>query len=532
MDGLSVKTDSRRKAIAFARTATAPAPVPQPLHPLHAPPTHHPTLSSLLLSLSIPASSVPCHSIPIIAAASASDAELGPHAADIRSAALHASMTYCHPAPTASAAPAHPPAPHAAGMSEADRDLRAQDKAVALFRDSLRQFWPGYEVTMLGGPRAARQVPDPSHREALIDGKLRSCVGPSGGNADRDRNALRRLHSFCAAQHVTEVWPLSAALLMNFCRIAYLDSKGPAGGHSVPGTLRSAFVHMKIHIGLPVELDSPILYNIAPACKFNARSPASTSIYLQCFWEWGAVHAPTPLLREACRIMVIACITSLRYKELKRSRVASATALSLLVSMTKDGSHDLHVDAELEGFLGPIRWWPDFARPLIGKQYLIRDPVFADMHKSNPSPSHLVGFSDTCVEPSRGPLLVRLCYLYAGIDRAVYREVRFNARSTRHLYPNIAHALQWGDSAANETGRWAAQLDVTRPVVRLKCAQRYAAVAMRETQRRIRLRIALAVREIVLQRFAWRTLAHLPEFECITCAPNLSASQYYGPNGS
>ena len=35
-----------------------------------------------------------------------------------------------------------------------------------------------------------------------------------------------------------------------------------------------------------------------------------------------------------------------------------------MVSLTKDSSHDMHVDAEPVGFLGPLVWWPAFARSL------------------------------------------------------------------------------------------------------------------------------------------------------------------------
>ena len=386
---------------------------------------------------------------------------------------------------------------------------------------------------MLGGDHALSQVPRPADREALVLGKLRSCVGPAGGNADRDRRALERLLAFCGEQGVTRVWPLSAALLMNFCHTMYVRSAGPRGGHSVPATLRAAFVHMKVCIGLPVELDSPILFNICPHCSASALSPASTSIHLQCFWEHHAIHDPSPSMREVCQYMVIACVTSLRFKELKRSRVLSCEKISLMVSMTKDSSHDLHVDAEPVGFLGPLVWWPAFARPRVGLDYVVRDPVFAEGHKSDPAPEHVLGFTDTGIESFRAPLLIRTAYLLAGVSRETYLAVRFNVRSTRHLYPNIAHALNWSDDSANETGRWAAHLDCTKPVTRLSCAQRYAQRAMRDRQVRIRLRIVHAVRSIVLARVdSWRELSVLPDFACITGAPDLRSSEYYGPKGA
>ena len=83
------------------------------------------------------------------------------------------------------------------------------------------------------------------------------------------------------------------------------------------------------------------------------------------------------------------------------------------------------------------------------------------------------------------------------------------------------------------SGKWAARLDCTKPITRLPCAQRYAQQAMRDRQVRLRLRVALAVRAIVLARVrSWRDLSVLPDFECITCAPALKSSEYYGPKGS
>ena len=230
----------------------------------------------------------------ILEAASASDLALGPHAVAIRAASLTALTAHVStsrpPAPPPSLPP---PAPVPSGTSEASKDLAKQAKAIVLFRASLSRAWPEYESSMLGGEHALSQVPRPSDREELVLGKLRSCVGPAGGNADRDRRALERLLAFCDEQHITRVWPVSAALLMNFCRTMHARSTGPRGGHSVPETLKAAFVHMKICIGLPVELDSPILFNICPHCSKSALSPASTSIYLQCFWEHHALHDPT-----------------------------------------------------------------------------------------------------------------------------------------------------------------------------------------------------------------------------------------------
>ena len=70
----------------------------------------------------------------------------------------------------------------------------------------------------------------------------------------------------------------------------------------------------------------------------------------------------TATLREAARLMVIAGLTSLRYKEVRRARVISASQLILMVSFTKDKSLDMHVDGPLEGFLGPISWSFSHAR--------------------------------------------------------------------------------------------------------------------------------------------------------------------------
>ena len=135
------------------------------------------------------------------------------------------------------------------------------------------------------------------------------------------------------------------------------------------------------------------------------------------------------------------------------SHILSAVLLSLMVSFTKDKSLDMHVDGPLEGFLGPILWYPEWAAPLLGREYIVRDPIFADRHKTSPLPEHLIGFNDAYIrDGSAGALLVRLCYLAAGVSVPEYRVVNFNVRSTRHLFPNVACALQWSPDNCNETG--------------------------------------------------------------------------------
>ena len=497
------------------------------------PPAPTPRLSRVLRDARIPPDSIPLtSSMSLLYATSASDGELGPNAPSIRRAARRALLTPpFHTAPTPLPAPVPPPS--APEESEAAIDARSQELAIGRLRSTLHECWPRWQISMLGGEHAASQVPDPAERESLIIAKLRSCVGPSGGNADRDRRALLRLFAYCSDRGIRNMWPVSAALLMAFCSFCTAQSVGSAGGSSVFSSLRSSFVHMRAHLGLPVELDSPILFNISKYCIRQPRSPASTSIRLQCFWEFHASSSTPSAFREACRLMVIACVTSLRYKELRRARVASITSLILIISMTKDSSHELFVDAPLEGFLGPISWYPSWARPLMGRRYIIRDPIYADGHKTSPERPHLLGFRETNVRKgAAGTLLVRLCYLAAGISIDEYRVANFNSRSTRHLYPNVAEALQWADRDANEVGRWAAKLDSCTPVHRLSCAKRYAQPAMRATQRRIRTRIALAVRSIVLSDHDWRSLPLIPDFECLTTSPRLAGSVYFKSAGS
>ena len=129
-------------------------------------------------------------------------------------------------------------------------------------------------------------------------------------------------------------------------------------------------------------------------------------------------------------------------------------------------------------------------------------------------------------------LLVRICYLAAGVSVSEYKLVNFNVRSTRHLFPNVACALQWSPDNCNETGRWAAKLDNLVRVTRLSCAERYAQQSLRDKQRRLRLRIVRAVRSLVLSACDWSSLSLLPDFECITACPGLNSSEYFGPQGA
>ena len=148
-------------------------------------------------------------------------------------------------------------------------------------------------------------------------------------------------------------------------------------------------------------------------------------------------------------------------------------------------------------------------------------------------PEHLLGFNDTYIrDGSAGSLLVRMCYLAAGVSASEHKLVNFNVRSTRHLLPNVACALQWSPDNCDETGRWAAKLDNTVRTTRISCADRYAQQSLRDKQRRLRLRLVCAVRSLVLSACDWRSLSLLPDFECITAHPGLNSSEYFGPQGA
>jgi hypothetical protein len=205
---------------------------------------------------------------------------------------------------------------------------------------------------MLGGEHASSQITRPERRAALISAKLHACAGPDGATADRDRRILERFMAYARAHGIPRVWPITSAAIQDFACSQVAASRGPAGGSSVDPSIKGAFTHMHTHLSLPIEIHAGILFNCAPVCARQPRPAASTSIFIACFWEHHAMHAPNPHLRELCRYQVIAILTTLRFKELKRARVTSLSQLSLMVSLTKDGSHDMWVGAPLEGFLG------------------------------------------------------------------------------------------------------------------------------------------------------------------------------------
>ena len=393
----------------------------------------------------------------------------------------------------------------------------------------LREILPtGCERRMLGTSDHSFYQATPAMRWKALSRKYESAGGHDGRGWARDRRALARWHAFCEREGISEPHPIGAPAFSAFLDSEKSKSSGSKGGATVEHNLKVAFLHMKTHLSLEVELDAPCLFNMVKAFKGDSDAATSPSLWALAEWERLSFECKFPAGRLACQVATLACWLTLRASHFINTTVLDSSTpedIRLNLARDKDGSTNVWAGCDATGLLGEFQWWPDPMQQALDRGFLVPDIYFDP--NTEPDPAR----AEIRPSPADSKSLVRifdLAFSMLGIPMAEQKHLRFTGHSPRHLLPSIAELILWLAQFRDELGRWATGAANAK---RTKCGPRYTSTANRAMQLHLRRRIRTAC--VILLPFVQRGSpeAVVPCFEALASIPAILQSDVYGPSG-
>ena len=419
---------------------------------------------------------------------------------------------------------APPKAPVPQPVSETASISPALQREIEAIRKILPQEC---ERRMLGNSDHSFYQATPAMRWQALSRKYESSGGPDGRGWARDRRALCRWFKFCESHSITS-YPIGSPAFLSFLMEAKRSSKGSKGGSTVEHNLKMAFVHMKTHLALDVELDAPCLFNVIQPYKGDSDAATSPSLWALAEWERLSVEAPFPSSRTVARIAVLACWLTLRASHFIGATVLDSSSdfdIRLNLARDKDGSTNIWAGCDASGILGQFSWWPELRDEAISRGFLVPDLLLNS--DTDPDPA-LCQFSESRADSKSMVRIFNLAFSLLGVPTSEQKAIRFTGHSPRHLLPSIAELLAWLDKFRDEVGRWATGAANAK---RTKCGPRYTTDANRALQVHLRRRLRTAC--LILFPFVARDgpEAMVPCFEAISSLDAVLKSDLYGPTG-
>ena len=394
------------------------------------------------------------------------------------------------------------------------------EKEISLLRAELPQ---GCEARMLGSSGWSHNQLPPSLRAKALDLKFNSMAGRAGANCARNRRALIRYKNFCLKEHVSPHFPVGGSTLLLFVDAAAASSKGSKGGRTVAYSLKTAFVSLKEHNGLEVELDAPVLFNNIKPYKGDSETATSPSPWALSRWCFLAVHAPSPVARLACAVAAIACLLSLRAVHfVGATALTSSDASRIRVNLAKDkdGSDNVWAGCDAEGPDGPLEFWPTFLADALERGYLVPN-VTSSKEVTLESSS----ISSSPVTSAGMVVISKLAFLLLGVSLVDQKAFHLTGHSFRHFFPCIGELFMWLASLRDELGRWATGAANRK---RHLCGPRYTVKANQALQIFLRRRALEAVR-LILSLPDVQPESAVPDFDSLAACEQIRASRLFGP---
>ena len=394
--------------------------------------------------------------------------------------------------------------------------------------NALRSALPkGCEQRQFGDdPNSYNQL-TPALRAEALQLKYVSMAGRAGANCARNRRALARYIAFATREGISPHFPVGPAAFSIFTSRAVKESKGAKGGKSVATSLKAAFISLKVHNGLLVSFDAPIIFNVIKPYKGDSESATAPSIWAARSWEVGAASSECPKARLVCQVAVLACILTLRAVHFVGATVLpSSNERDIRINLLsdKDGSRNVWVGCRAQGITGCLLWWPQFMRDAIARGSLVPE---VSTSVRDPSLAQCSVEWNTGVTSAGMVHVAHLSFLVVGVSRADQKLYHFTGHSWRHFYPNLAELFAWLSAFRDELGRWATGAANAK---RSNCGSRYSKQANRALQLFLRCRcLECAV-------FLWRTFSDamndsaLPDFEAFANSDELKQCDLYGPS--
>mmetsp|Transcript_48906 Transcript_48906/g.97571 ORF Transcript_48906/g.97571 Transcript_48906/m.97571 type:complete len:478 (-) Transcript_48906:49-1482(-) len=387
----------------------------------------------------------------------------------------------------------------------------------------LRQELPlGCERRMFGSDHGYKQLP-PNLRSGVLMRKFVSIAGRNAANCARDRRALVRYKNYCDKVSMNSYFPVGGPAFVLFVDDAFKSSKGKKGGRTVAHSLKVAFIHLHHHCGLEVEFDAPIMFNTVKPYRGDADTATSPSLWAVQKWELLAYHAPSPVVRLACQVALIASLLSLRAIHLVgSSALPSSTDAMLIINLLsdKDGSANIWAGCDAIGVSGPLAWWPSFLSAARLAGYLV-----PNVHSSAEVTMSASSILSQGVTSEGMVILTKIAFLC--LDVSLEDQVAFHVtgHSFRHFLPCIAEMLAWIASIRDELGRWSTGAANAK---RTKCGPRYTVQANQVLQIFIR-RVAVQACAFLLRLSDEGAGSAVPCFDYLASCDEVRASSFFGP---
>ena len=411
-------------------------------------------------------------------------------------------------------------------------DCKTQDRKLRVFYANklLSLMSVEWIVNMCGGQVAFDSAPK-SEREIAIHRKLLLCAGKNGASLATLCSAIEHITEFSKNRNYPHTFPISSVLLTNFSE--FMQQQSPAflkgKGGSIAWRWYNSFVFGHRHVGLPVDLTSPLAASLPPHQRSTLDQAGCLPIHFSFFSETQASCDTSPY-GLAWQLATVWLHSSARQVEIWRSEVDhdwsfDNNAYVLKVSQTKSGAFDSRIAIPLAGFTGVFPWAVTLWAQAHSRGFLFPKPIF---HSGLLIGWHL-HIKATEKEIS---LIITALFTKAGYSPAEQKRLRLTPHSFHNLYDNIATILMWPADERTEMGRWAFAVDSAgrrrkSPGAAKIMHARYASQASVANQLRLRARLVSAVRFLVPD---WSTLPLTCSLTCLSNSPSdILRCDQYGP---
>ena len=419
---------------------------------------------------------------------------------------------------------------------------------------------PEAHVNMLGG-QAQFDATAPVERVRAVQRKLLTAAGKGGTALASIRGLIAgplSVRAYLDAKVGVSVpsFPFPSARATEYSKWRQAVSRATAkgGGRSIPAGVMSALQRGRDHAGLDIFLDAPVADHVIVQNPNAGESCSPASLYLVCFSEHEAVHAPTAAARYVNREFTIQAHHSMRKAQLDRSAKnlpevsQQMKAPCLEVSLDKGGTVRDRSAMAASGFLGPFPWLPEHlaARATVARVAGKEPSTFPAMrcdhgHANDPyHPSATLDFTAPAADSNAAKMYTKVT-ARAGVSAARQRAAKITKHSRHSALSCLASRFAWRGHVQDHVGKWASSTSAKRDPAQSKGARsgrgasgrkrvmrvRYTGDAELEFQVAIRNRLVEAVRATV-DIAQWRALPRESNVGVFAHVRNFTASPYYG----
>lgn len=271
----------------------------------------------------------------------------------------------------------------------ASHAARRRDKALGKVEALWEALPCKIAAELAGGEIAARQVPDPERRKALVLTRWVAKAGPEGASAAKALRSWRLLEAVAEERGLPEYGLPAGGLLVADIVAADLAraraaSTGSRGGVTVGKTIADGFEWLE-SIGLPIEASHPAVQAAAvpaeaPTIEGSRRTHASSvplCLYLQLETLAAAPDASIVRFMARCFVSTVgihhirlndALNTKLFPDEKEPEKVARGTTL-----VPSKDALPIELYAPMRGLLGSLDWMPGHVKELSTRSHAIPD---------------------------------------------------------------------------------------------------------------------------------------------------------------